>query len=156
MPLRARDRLLKEGAQEGLLKMAETKSPAQRPLSPHLQIYRMMFTMVMSGVHRITGLALYFGSLLLAWWLIAVASGPNAYANVVWIMGSPIGLMVLLGYTWALVHHLLGGVRHLIWDLGYGFGPAEREWLARATLVGSIALTIIIWVIGYFVMGGAR
>lgn len=115
-----------------------------------------MFTMVMSGVHRITGLALYFGSLLLAWWLIAVASGPNAYANVVSIMGSPIGLMVLLGYTWALVHHLLGGVRHLIWDLGYGFGPAEREWLARATLVGSIALTIIIWVIGYFVMGGAR
>jgi succinate dehydrogenase / fumarate reductase cytochrome b subunit len=54
------------------------------------------------------------------------------------------------------VHHLLGGVRHLIWDLGYGFGPAEREWLARATLVGSVALTIVIWVIGYFVMGGAR
>src|SRR5687767_4854390 len=118
--------------------MADTKIPAQRPVSPHLQVYRMMFTMVMSGVHRITGIALYFGSLLLAWWLIAVASGPNAYANVVWIMGSPIGLLVLFGYTWSLVHHLLGGVRHLIWDLGYGFGPAEREWLARATLVGSI------------------
>lgn len=136
--------------------MAETKSPAQRPISPHLQVYRLMFTMVMSGAHRVTGIVLYFGALLLAWWLIAVASGPNAYANVVSIMGSPIGLLVLLGYTWSLVHHLLGGVRHLIWDLGYGFGPAEREWLARATLVGSIVLTVIIWVIGYFVMGGAR
>jgi succinate dehydrogenase / fumarate reductase cytochrome b subunit len=136
--------------------MADTKTPAQRPLSPHLQVYRMMFTMVMSGFHRITGMGLYFGAFLLAWWLLAVASGPNAYATVVWFMGSPIGLLILLGYTWALMHHMLGGVRHLIWDLSYGFGPSEREWLARATLVGSIALTLIIWVIGYFVMGGAR
>jgi succinate dehydrogenase / fumarate reductase cytochrome b subunit len=136
--------------------MADTKIPAPRPLSPHLQVYRMMFTMVMSGFHRITGMGLYFGALLLAWWLIAAASGPNAYADMIWFMGTPIGLIVLLGYTWALMHHMLGGVRHLIWDLGYGFGPAEREWLARATLVGSIVLTVIIWVVGYFVMGGAR
>jgi len=156
MPLHPRDQLLKEGAQKGLFTMADTKSPAQRPLSPHLQVYRMMFTMVMSGAHRITGIALYFGALLLAWWLIAVASGPNAYANVVWFMGSPIGLIVLLGYTWSLLHHMLGGIRHLIWDLGYGFGPTEREWLSRASLVGSLALTVLVWVIGYFVMGGAR
>ena len=67
-----------------------------------------------------------------------------------------IGRVVLLGYTWALVHHMLGGIRHLIWDSGHGFGPAEREWLARANLVGSIALTILLWFIGGFLMGGLR
>jgi succinate dehydrogenase / fumarate reductase cytochrome b subunit len=136
--------------------MAETKSPAERPLSPHLQIYRPMLTMMMSIVHRITGFGLYFGTLFLAWWLIAAASGPNAYAKVEWFMGSIIGRLLLFGYTWALIHHMLGGVRHLIWDTGRGMGPAEREWLAAATLIGSIALTLLLWVIGFFAMGGAR
>ena len=90
--------------------------------------------MVMSIVHRITGGALYFGTLLLAWWLLAAASGPNAYATFQWFMGKLIGRLVLFGYTWALIHHMLGGIRHLIWDTGRGFGAAEREWLARATL----------------------
>ena len=84
--------------------------------------------------------------LLLAWWLIAAASGPNAYATVEWFMGSLIGRLVLFGYTWALIHHMLGGIRHLIWDTGHGFEPAERELLALATLVGSVALTIMLWV----------
>lgn len=127
-----------------------------RPLSPHLQIYKPMLTMVMSIVHRITGAALYFGTLLLAWWLIAAASGPNAYANVEWFMGSLIGKLVLFGYTWALLHHLLGGVRHLIWDTGHGFEPAEREMLTLVTLVGSVALTLVLWVVGYLAMGGPR
>lgn len=127
-----------------------------RPLSPHLQIYRPMLTMMMSIVHRITGAALYFGTLLLAWWLISAAAGPNAYANVEWFMGSLIGRLLLLGYTWALLHHLLGGIRHLIWDSGHGFEPAERELLAVATLVGSIALTVVLWVVGYLAMGGPR
>ena len=83
-----------------------------RPLSPHLQIYKPMLTMVMSIVHRITGAALYFGMLLLAWWLIAAASGPNAYAGFEWFMGSVIGQLLLFGYTWALIHHMLGGIRH--------------------------------------------
>ena len=99
---------------------------------------------------------LYFGSLLLAWWLIAAASGPNPYARVQWFMGTAIGRLLLFGYTWALLHHMLGGIRHLIWDIGYGFGPSEREWLTAATLVGSIVLTILLWVFGYFVIGGAR
>jgi succinate dehydrogenase / fumarate reductase cytochrome b subunit len=136
--------------------MADTKAPTQRPLSPHLQIYRMTLTMAMSIVHRITGVGLYFGTLLLAWWLIAAAAGPNAYANVEWFMGSLVGRLILFGYTWALLHHLLGGIRHLMWDMGYGFGPTEREWLARATLAGSIILTIILWVVGLLVVGGAR
>ena len=127
-----------------------------RPLSPHLQVYKMMLTFVMSGFHRISGFVLYFGILLLAWWLIAAASGPNAYANVEWFMGSWIGRLVLLGYTWALLHHMLGGIRHLIWDTIHGFEPAEREMLALATLVGSISLTVVVWVVGYLAMGGPR
>ena len=94
-----------------------TGAERSRPLSPHLQIYKPMLTMVMSIVHRITGGALYFGMLLLAWWLIAAASGPNAYAGFEWFMGSVIGQLMLFGYTWALIHHMLGGIRHLIWDL---------------------------------------
>jgi succinate dehydrogenase / fumarate reductase, cytochrome b subunit len=136
--------------------MAEAKGPAARPLSPHLQIYRPTLTMMMSIVHRITGGALYVGTLFLAWWLLAAASGPNAYATFQSVASSFIGRIVLFGYTWALIHHMLGGIRHLIWDTGRGFGPVEREWLARANLVGSIVLTIILWIIGGFLMGGLR
>ena len=128
--------------------MVEAKGRAERPLSPHLQIYRLTLTMVMSIIHRITGAALYFGTVLLAWWLLAAASGPNAYAVFQSVASSIIGRIVLFGYTWALLHHMLGGVRHLIWDTGPGFGPAEREWLARANLVGSIVLTIMLWIVG--------
>jgi succinate dehydrogenase / fumarate reductase cytochrome b subunit len=134
--------------------MADSVAPAERPLSPHLQIYRPALTMVMSIVHRITGAALYFGTLLLTWCLIAAAAGPNAYATVQWFMETLLGRLILFGYTWALLHHMLGGIRHLIWDLGYGFGPSEREWLTVATLAGSIALTILLWFVGYLVMGG--
>ena len=129
--------------------MAEAKAPAERPLSPHLQIYRPMLTMTMSIVHRVTGSALYFGMLLLAWWLIAASVGPNAYANVEWFIGSVMGRLVLLGYTWALIHHMLGGLRHFVWDLGHGFQLNKVEWLVRLNLIGSIVITILIWVIGY-------
>jgi len=134
--------------------MADSRAPAERPLSPHLQIYRPTLTMLMSIVHRITGAALYLGMLILVWCLIAAAAGPNSYANVQWFMETLFGRLVLFGYTWALLHHMLGGIRHLIWDLGYGFGPSEREWLTIATLAGSVALTILIWFGGYLVMGG--
>ena len=136
--------------------MVEAKMSAkQRPLSPHLQIYRPMLTMMMSIVHRITGGALYFGTLLLAWWLLAAGAGPDAYGVFQSVASSFIERLVLFGYSWALLHHMLGGLRYLIWDTGHGFGPAEREWLARANLVGSIALTVILWIVGYL-MGGLR
>jgi succinate dehydrogenase / fumarate reductase, cytochrome b subunit len=138
------------------LETQSTPALRPRPLSPHLQIYSPMLTMMMSIVHRITGAALYFGTLLLAWWLIAAASGPNAYANFEWFIGSLIGRLVLFGYTWALIHHLLGGIRHLIWDTGRGLEPAERELLTMMNLVGSIVFTLIVWTIGYFTMGGPR
>lgn len=134
--------------------MAETKAPVERPLSPHLLIYRWPLPMAMSIAHRITGGALYFGTLLVAWWLIAAASGPNPYATVAGFMSSFLGRLILFGYTWALLHHMLGGIRHLIWDTGRGFTQSEREWLSLATIVGSIALTLILWVLGYLVMGG--
>lgn len=110
--------------------------------------------MAMSIVHRATGIALYVGTLLMAWWLIATASGPGAYASIQAFTGSWIGRIVVFGYTWALIHHMLGGVRHLIWDLGYGFGASEREWLTRAALVGSITLTVIVWIVAYMIGGG--
>jgi len=132
--------------------MAETR--VQRPISPHLQIYGLTLTLVMSGLHRISGIALYFGSLLLVWWLIAIASGPNAYATAQWMLGTLLGRLVLLGYSWALIHHALGGVRHLIWDTIHGLEPIEREWLTRATIGGSLGLTAIVWIIGGLIGGG--
>lgn len=139
------------------LEAGTTAEPQRaRPLSPHLQIYSPMLTMMMSIVHRITGSVLYFGMLLLAWWLIAAASGPNAYAYVEWFLGSLVGRLVLFAYTWALLHHMLGGIRHLIWDTGHGLEPAEREMLTLATLIGSVAFTLILWVVGYLAMGGPR
>ena len=135
---------------------AKTSTAKDRPLSPHLQIYRPTLTMMMSIVHRITGGALYFGTLLLVWWLTAAAAGPNAYATVQWVMETVIGRLILFGYTWALIHHMLGGIRHLIWDTGHGFGEHEREWLARATIIGSLAVTVLLWGVGLLVVGGSR
>lgn len=124
-----------------------------RPLSPFMT-YRWTLTMAMSIVHRVTGVALYAGTLLMAWWLIATASGPGAYANIQGFTSSWIGRFIVFGYTWALLHHMLGGIRHFFWDLGYGFGPSEREWLTRAALVGSVTLTIVVWIVAYAVGGG--
>src|SRR5437870_3288988 len=128
--------------------MAEIKA-GERPLSPHLQIYRWPLPMAMSILHRLTGAALYFGILLIAWWLLAAGSGPNPYGKVAGFFSSLFGRLVLLGYTWALIHHMLGGIRHLIWDSGHGFDANEREWLALATVVGSVAITLLLWIVGY-------
>ncbi|MGR7995877.1 MULTISPECIES: succinate dehydrogenase, cytochrome b556 subunit [unclassified Xanthobacter] len=128
--------------------MADSPSRVARPLSPHLQIYRPLFTMMMSIVHRITGIGLYFGMVLFVWWLLAAASTASAYATFSWLAGSFIGMLVLFGLTWALLHHALGGIRHFLWDFIHGFGPNERVLLAKATLAGSVVLTIVLWAIG--------
>src|SRR3954454_21204167 len=99
--------------------MAAPKAPA-RPLSPHLQVYRWPVTMLMSILHRVTGMALYAGTVLLAAWLLSAASGPAWFARALWLICTPIGLLILFGYTLALMHHMLGGIRHFVWDLGYG------------------------------------
>jgi len=126
----------------------------ERPLSPHLQSYRITLTMAMSIIHRITGVALYFGTLLLAWWLIAAASGPAAYSYVLAFTSSFIGRLIVFGYTWALLHHLLGGLRHFVWDLGYGFKPAEREAMTWGALIGALSLTVLLWIAAYVIGGG--
>ena len=132
---------------------ARARAGASRPLSPHLQIYKPMLTMMMSIAHRLTGAALYFGMLLFAWWLIAAAAGANTYAGFETFMGSLIGRLILFGYTWALLHHLLGGIRHLIWDTGTGLDKKIIEIFAWATLLGSITLTILLWLVGYCIRG---
>ncbi len=126
--------------------MAEAKARIERPLSPHLQIYRWSWTMAMSIFHRVTGVANYFGTVLVAAWLLAMATGPGAYDMVQGFFGSIIGRLILFGYTWSLMHHMLGGIRHLIWDFGHGMEPAQRVWMARLTLIGSVALTLLIWI----------
>lgn len=128
--------------------MAEAKV-APRPLSPHLQIYRWSWTMAMSIFHRATGSALYIGIALFAIWLVALASGPSAFDAVQWFFGSPLGLLILFGYTWILMHHMLGGVRHLVWDFGYGMEATQRISMARFTLIGSVALTVAIWAVAF-------
>jgi len=123
----------------------------RRPLSPHLQIYRPMLTMIMSIAHRITGVALYSGTLLLAWLLIAASTGAGSYAAAASCVNSLPGKLILFGFTWALFHHLLGGIRHIIWDAGDGFEHPQREWLAQATLYGGIILTACVWAIALLV-----
>jgi succinate dehydrogenase / fumarate reductase cytochrome b subunit len=131
--------------------MANDKSAA-RPLSPHLQIYRPMLTMMMSIIHRITGVGLYFGIILLVWWLTAASISDGYFDFVQGFFGHWFGRLLLFGFTWALIHHALGGLRHLLWDTGRGFDLTLVEWLARANLAGSIILTLLLWVIGYGVM----
>lgn len=118
-----------------------------QPTAPDLQIYRPTLTMVMSIAHRATGAAVYLGMALWVAWLAAVAAGPEAYAAAQRLTGSAPGRIVLLLLTWALLHHALGGVRHLIQDTGLAHDHPWREYLARATLAGSVALTILLWIV---------
>ena len=133
--------------------MAETRLGDARPLSPHLSVYRPLINMVMSILHRITGMALYFGTLLLAAWLIAAADGEARFAMVNAIFAHPLGKLVLFGYTWALLHHMLGGVRHLIWDTGRGLGIAQVNALSWLSIIGSIALTLALWTVALTLRG---
>ena len=128
--------------------MSETK-PVARPLSPHLQIYRPMLTMMMSILHRITGVVLYFGVVLLVWWFSAAATSDSYFDLVQGFFGHWFGRLVLFGFTWALVHHMLGGLRHFLWDTGRGFDLKLVELMARANLAGSVVITVVLWIIGY-------
>lgn len=133
--------------------MTDTTSGAgplkERPLSPHLSVYRPIPTMVMSIIHRITGAALYFGTLLVAWWLLAAASGPEAFETANWFFGSIVGRLILFGYSWALIHHLLGGLKHLVQDTGRALGKEDTTKMAKAQVVVSIVLTVLLWIAGY-------
>ncbi len=119
---------------------------AKRPLSPHLTIYKPILTMMMSIAHRISGVALYLGAILLGFFFFGLALGPQAFETVSWIVDSVIGRVFVVLFSWALFHHLLGGIRHAIWDRGLYLDAAGRELLAKATLGGGVALTLLLWI----------
>ncbi|WP_069094650.1 succinate dehydrogenase, cytochrome b556 subunit [Methyloligella halotolerans] len=133
--------------------MSDGRTEIERPLSPHLQVYRPMLTMMMSMTHRVSGAALAVGFALLAWWLVAVSSGPESYADVSAFYGSIPGQILLFLFTWALIHHMLGGVRHLIWDTLHMLDKTSIEFLAWATIVGSTVLNLALWICGVWLKG---
>ena len=122
--------------------MAEPAS-RPRPLSPHLQIFRPPVTMVTSILHRITGGALYFGSLVLVIWLMALADGPQTFDRVSQLYSSWPGQIILFGYSWALLHHIFGGIRHFLWDLGFAYGTPLRQRLAWVNLLAPPVLALL-------------
>ena len=124
-----------------------------RPLSPHIQVYRWQWTMMLSITHRATGIALAVGALLLVWWLLALASGPDAFAGVHAFLGSWIGRLLLFGWTWSLMYHLANGLRHLFWDVGVGLELPAAQASGYAVVVASVALTLAIWVAAYMAAG---
>ncbi len=119
--------------------------PRERPLSPHLQIYRWSLTMALSILHRASGVALLFGLLLLLWWLVALASGEAAFATVRAVTGSPIGVLALFVLTLVLYYHLANGVRHLVWDAGFGFDKETARQSGVFVVVAAVGLTLLTW-----------
>ncbi len=128
---------------------------ADRPLSPHLQIYRPQLTSVLSILHRLTGVALALGTGLLVWWLAAAAAGPEAFAGANGFLGSVLGRLLLLGWSFALFYHLCNGIRHLFWDAGFGYEIATLNRSGWLVLVASLALTVIAWLAAYAARGGS-
>lgn len=133
-----------------------TMAQVERPLSPHLQIYRLPLTAVMSITHRITGIGLGIGTLVLTWWLLAAAMGPEAYATfVAWVPGFWLGKLVLFGFSVAFFVHFCNGIRHLYWDTGRGFLPHESARSDKVVLGCAAVLTVVTWVVAAALMGRA-
>lgn len=134
--------------------MAEkAKRGRARPLSPHLQIYRWPVTMATSITHRVTGVGLSAGTLLVAWWLMATAFGGDYYDTFSAVARSPLGLLILFGFVWALVYHLLNGIRHLAWDAGFGFEVRTAERTGVLVFALSILLAVAVFAYAYLVKG---
>jgi succinate dehydrogenase / fumarate reductase cytochrome b subunit len=129
----------------------ERGDSVERPLSPHLTIHTPHINMVMSILHRLTGAALYFGTLLLAWWLIAAASRPAYFDFVASLFATWPAKIVLFGYTWALIHHMIGGIRHFIWDTGRGYDLETIDFLCWGSIVLSAVGAVAIWT--YLLLG---
>jgi succinate dehydrogenase / fumarate reductase, cytochrome b subunit len=130
-----------------------TRNPS-RPLSPHLSIWRWAPNMLVSILHRVTGGALTFAGLaLLTWWLVAIAGGPNDYAMFTTVAMSPVGLIVMVGLSWAFFQHLFSGLRHLVMDIGAGFELRANKSMAIATIVASLVATAALW---FFLLGAGR
>jgi succinate dehydrogenase / fumarate reductase, cytochrome b subunit len=129
-------------------------SPINRPLSPHLQVYRPQITSVLSILHRITGVALTIGTILLTWWLVAAAYGPEQFANVQGFLGSLFGQVLLWGFTFCLFYHLCNGIRHLLWDFGWGFEIAQVRMSGIVMVAAAVVLTVVTLIAAYMAAGG--
>jgi succinate dehydrogenase / fumarate reductase, cytochrome b subunit len=127
---------------------------AQRPLSPHLQVYKPQITTVMSITHRATGIALAGGAVALVFWLLALASGPEAFEVAQAVAGSWLGYLSLFVWSFCLFYHLSNGIRHLVWDMGYGFEIPQLYASGWVTVGASVGLTVLAWVVGLMGLGG--
>lgn len=123
------------------------KTTRNRPISPHLQVYKLPLTANLSVLHRGTGIVLSIGSLLVLYWLTAIAAGPEAYATASSILGSWLGKLVLFGWTFALFYHLCNGIRHLLWDTGFGFDLPTTYLSNKIVLAASVVLTLLLWLV---------
>ena len=127
--------------------MTQAAKPAARPLSPHLQVYRLPLAAWLSITHRITGIGLTIGTLLLTYWVTSAAYGPDAYYDFTAFMGSPIGYFLLFGFSVSLFFHLCNGIRHLFWDVGLNFEIAETKRANVIVLLGTLILTAAAWLL---------
>ncbi len=119
---------------------------SQRPLSPHLGVYKFAYTMSLSILHRITGGAAAVGFLAFVWWLMALASGPDAYARAMHALSSPFAKLLLVGFTFSFVYHFCNGIRHLVWDTGRGLERAQARRSGAVVVVSALLLTaLVIW-----------
>ncbi len=126
-------------------------SPVRRPLSPHLQVYKPQLTSVLSIMNRISGVATSVGTLMMVWWLVASAGSAHAFAVMQAFMGSFVGIILLFGWTVALMYHLVGGLRHLAWDAGYGFDLPQAYASGWAAIIATAVLTVLIWIVALVV-----
>lgn len=124
------------------------------PLSPHLQVYRFPLTVILSITHRLTGAFLAFGALMLILLLFTIASGPEAYQSAHVMVSSWVGQFLLFLWTFALYFHLCNGIRHLLWDIGYGFERQVLNKSAYAVVIVSTLLTVATWGVAW-IQGGA-
>jgi len=127
---------------------------AVRPLSPFLTIFRWPITMATSIVHRMTGVGLAGGVLVLTWWLIAIANGPETYDTFVGLITTPLGQLVLFGFTWSLAYHTVNGIRHLAWDLGYGFAVKTADMTGIAAFALSLLVAVGVFAVAWTGHGG--
>ena len=127
------------------------RTPASRPLSPHLQVWRFHITMYASILNRMTGGGLYFGAFIAAAWAYSLAAGPDEYAFVTGLIGSPLGLLVLFGLSLAYFFHFAAGIRHLVWDMGKGINPKLADMTGLACMVFSVVATLAVFAVAYVV-----
>ena len=135
---------------------AQPRGPQDRPMSPHLQVWRWHVTMATSILHRATGIALYGGALILAGWVAALAAGPEVCGAYHAVLASPIGLVVLFGLTVSFLYHLANGVRHLVWDAGKGFEPKTADMTGWAAIAFGVVAAVLIWIIAFLGMGAGQ